>query len=474
MRAPTRSSILGWALLVAGCGGSTTPASDETTDAAVVRPSAPAVSALAAPLWSKRLGPGSSNAASFDPSGDLAVTGEVFGAFDPSVGSEALPDADTSCASPSGFCYPDGFLALFDLQGKTLWTKRWIDAPVGGLAIGPGGLISVGLSASSQADGGASNEVATFDSTGSAVWTWSAPPAAPVRWLGVDASDNVFVFTQDAHLTKLDPTGSSIWSETLGSLVLNEGNAISLAVTPSGGVIAFGHLFVAGPDAASPPTDGRVPPSILTAFGSAGDLLWSRTLMGTGALDVGAVTVDAAGNVVVGGGFSNSLDLGGSAPLAGPTGTAEAIFVAKYDATGVFEWSRAYGGVGVTPGGGGPRDVVGAVAPFASNDFLVLGTFGGAIDFGAGAYATNGNGATDIFLAELDGNGNAVTTNRFGDGEAIFDTASSIAVSSQGVIAAVGSFQSTVDFGEGPFASPYDGPCQFGPCSDAFVAAFGP
>jgi hypothetical protein len=289
-------------------------------------------------------------------------------------------------------------------------------------------------------------------------------------WLGADANANVFAFTQDATLTKLDPTGGLVWSKNLGSLVLNEGNPIALTATPTGGIATFGHLFVG--DATVPSLDGRVLPAVLASFGPTGDLLWSQTIQGTGALDEGAVTTDAAGNIVVGGGFSDALDLGGPTALQGPTGTAEAIFVAMYDRDGNFKWGHQYGGVSVTPGGGGPRDGVGAIAASSENDFLIAGSFAGAIDFGTDSFASIGNGAADVFLAKIDRDGNAVAALAFGDGRALYNTASSMVVGSAGQIAMGGALQGTVDFGAGPLVSPFRGSYQFGPETDGFVATF--
>jgi hypothetical protein len=484
MRFSTRLSLAIGLLIANGCRSETTaerPAdgggpgvgdsANSETDGGGPGDSA-ASEMVATSSWSKLLGPGVSSAVAYDAAGNLVVSGSIWGTFDPTVTSDPLPDADVSCAGAGeGSCYPDGFLVAFDPLGRTLWTKRWIDAPVAGLAVTGGGHISIAVTDPDQVDGGrVATRVATYDATGAPIWTWSVPSGTSVTWLGADANGNVFAFTQDATLTKLDSTGGLVWSKKLGSLILNEGLPIAIAVTSTGGVATFGHLFVG--DATVPPLDGRVLPAVLTSFGPTGDLLWSRTIRGTGGLDEGAVTTDPAGNIVVGGSFNDALDLGGPTPLQGPVGTAEAIFVAKYDGNGNFKWGHPYGGVSVDPGGGGPRDVVGAIAASSGNDFLIAGSFAGAIDFGTGSFGTIGNGATNIFLAKVDSDGNTVAAERFGDGRALYNSASSMVVGFGGQIALGGALQGTVDFGSGPLVSQFNGSYQFGPNTDGFVATF--
>ena len=462
--------------LTLGCRGVTT--TNSLTDATGLDSGERADAASGAFLtsaWSKRLGPGIANGAAYDPSGSLAVTGQIWGTFDPSVTSDALPDADVSCAEPSGRCFPDGFLATFDPHGRTRWTKRWDGSTVtiNGLTVASNGHISVGISEFVRIDGGGTaNQVATYDAMGALVWAWSVPGTS-VLWLGADENSNVFVFTQDAILTKVEPSGTPIWSKKIGSLILNEGNPIALAVTGSGGVISLGHLFVGG-DAGSAPSNGHVPPLILASFGSTGDLLWSRALQGTGALEVGAVATDPAGDILVGGSFNYSLDVGGAAPLIGPMGdsAAEPVFVAKYDSGGNYKWVKQYDATSVDPGGGGPQDDISAIAIDPAGDIFAAGHFGGALDLGKGPWRTSGNGARNLFVAELDRDGNTINAAQFGDGMAINDGAMGVVALWGNQIAVAGSFQGTIDFGDDPRVSQYNAPCQFGPCSDGFVATF--
>src|SRR5678815_18543 len=70
---------------------------------------------------------------------------------------------------------------------------------------------------------------------------------------------------------------------------------------------------------------------------------WSQRFGGTGD-DLGlAVAVDGSGNVVVAGTFQNVANFGGGNFTS--AGSYD-IFLAKYSASGVHQWSRRFGSTG--------------------------------------------------------------------------------------------------------------------------------
>jgi hypothetical protein len=99
------------------------------------------------------------------------------------------------------------------------------------------------------------------------------------------------------------------------------------------------------------------------------------------------------------GGFFGSIDLGGG-PLTSPGSTA--VFVASFDAGGVHRWSRGFGGINGSSGGG--------IAVDDSDDVSVVGGFSGTVDFGGGSLIGNG----DIFSATFDSAGNHLWSDSYG------------------------------------------------------------
>ncbi len=166
--------------------------------------------------------------------------------------------------------------------------------------------------------------------------------------------------------------------------------------------------------------------------------LWSQRFGGTG-FDTGAeIAVDGAGNVLVTGQFSGTVDFGGG-PLTN-AGSRD-IFLAKYDAAGAHLWSQRFGDTDFDSGA--------AIAVDEAGNVLVTGSFEGTVDFGGGALTSAGS--REIFLAKYDAAGAHLFSQRFGDTD--FDSGAAIAVDGAGNVLVTGSFEGTVDFGGGALTS---------------------
>jgi hypothetical protein len=119
------------------------------------------------------------------------------------------------------------------------------------------------------------------------------------------------------------------------------------------------------------------------------------------------------------------------------------LFVLAIDPNGKIKWAKRYGDL---------EDQRGSdIAVDASGNVFVTGTFTGTINFGNMPLSTTGPFDTDIFVAKLDSNGNHVWSKRFGDPSS--QAAGGIAVNKAGNLFLTGSFNGTVDFGEGPLTS---------------------
>jgi hypothetical protein len=111
-------------------------------------------------------------------------------------------------------------------------------------------------------------------------------------------------------------------------------------------------------------------------------------------------------------------------------------------------------------GPAGPADVlpevtwarsIGQVGPLAVSDdgnVVIAGAFNGSVSFDSDVLTSAG--ASDVFVAQLDGNGVVTWTHQFGSTG--FDYAFSVAVDRASVYVA-GEFSATVDFGKGPVTS---------------------
>jgi len=117
---------------------------------------------------------------------------------------------------------------------------------------------------------------------------------------------------------------------------------------------------------------------------------WSQRFGGTQDDQGLAVAADASDNVIVTGVFSGSADFGGDHLVS--AGFSD-IFVSKYDASGVHQWSQRFGDK--------ISDLGEAIAADASGNVIVTGRFWNTVDFGGGDLTSAGD--FDVFVAKYDG-----------------------------------------------------------------------
>jgi hypothetical protein len=170
--------------------------------------------------------------------------------------------------------------------------------------------------------------------------------------------------------------------------------------------------------------------------------MWARGFGDTnGGGTATSVAVDAAGNIIVTGTFTGTIDFGGG-PLSAKGSSG--VFVVKRDSSGEHVWSKAFGGA----------DVTSATAPVglamdASGNIVIAGQFDGSLDFGGGPLTTTGD--TDVFAVKLDPMGSHLWSRSYGDAQK--QTSAGVAVGPSGDLFLAGTFAGRIDFGGGPLES---------------------
>ncbi len=255
----------------------------------------------------------------------------------------------------------------------------------------------------------------------------------------------------DIFVAKFDSAGTHVWSQGFGGVGLDNGFAIG--TDGAGNVLVTGDFSGTVDFGGGPITSAGAGDIFIAKFDAAGSHLWSQGFGGTSSLgDFGSgIAVDGAGNVVVTGSFRGTVDFGG-----GPITTAGSgdIFVAKFDSAGTHIWSQGFGDVQYDFGGG--------IAVDGAGNVLVTGTFRDTVDFGGGLITSAG--LNDIFVAKFDAGGAHLWSQRFGESGG--DSGLGIAADGTGNVLVTGAFRGTVDFGGGPLTSTG--------VSDIFVAKFDP
>jgi len=167
--------------------------------------------------------------------------------------------------------------------------------------------------------------------------------------------------------------------------------------------------------------------------------LWSKNFGGGGKHAIGGLTLDSAGNILVSGTSSSSVDLGGGTL---PTAGGSDAFIVKLSSDGAHLWSKLLGGAA--------NDRGGKVAIAPAGNLVFVGEAGGAagaqLSFGGPLLSTAGSG--DIFITMMDASGAHLWSKLMGGPES--QGARSVAVDSKGNIAITGGTGESLDFGTGP------------------------
>lgn len=243
----------------------------------------------------------------------------------------------------------------------------------------------------------------------------------------------------DILLARYAPDGAHLWSKRFGDAANQFTDGFALHVDATGEVVLGGDFegkvdFGGGPLTAQSWGD-----LFLVKFSPAGAHVWSKAFKAGGYGVPGAITRDKTGNIVFGGYFLTSLDLGGGVMVS--AGLVDA-YVGKFDADGKHLWSQRFGD---TEG----QYVLGLVTDLAGNVYM-SGGFQGTINPGNGQLVSAGD--ADVFLARLDPKGTAVWGKRFGDVK--LQVPRDLAIDATGRLVISGEMQGTVDFGGGPIAAP--------------------
>jgi hypothetical protein len=383
--------------------------------------------------------------------------------------------------------------------------------------------------------------VAKFDTAGAPVWAFgfgSSSQEQNATAVAGDAQGNVYLAgrfmgdlnfgtgtlsagssTSDVFIAKFDPSGVAQWSYRFGTSS-DEQAATAIGVDSVGNVWITGEIRGSVNFGGGTLSAGSNRDVFIAKFGPNGNHLFSRNYGDSDEHHYAyGLTVDAANNVLVTGGYRDSINFGTSSGTSlSASSSVSYVFVVKLDSNGGHLWSDGYGdgdqsalGRAITTDalgnvtvtgefrssldfGGADLDSSGSRHIFlvqfdsagnhlwsdsygGSNDSLGLGIdtdpfgnvllaghFKGSLDFGGGAL--QGSGVTrDVFLAKFASDGTHLCSRSFGNqGE---NRANGIAADALGNVAIVGEFRGSIDFG-GTLLSGATGKI------DVFVAGFEP
>jgi FlgD Ig-like domain len=421
----------------------------------------PVLAATPAYFQSQRFGDAAdqySQAVATDANGNVYVTGYFTGSID--FGGGVLTSAGSN----------DVFLAKFNSAGVHQWSMRFgsaDDQRGTGVATDAAGNVYIVGSFKNAVNFGAGNLfsaglndifLAKFNGAGALQFAKRFGNAGdqPGGMIATDPAGNVILGGYfggrvnfgggnlvngggwDVYVVEFNSAGISQWSHSFGDAANQRG----LSVDTDG----FGNVYLTGEFAGEVNFTGGLTDTLVSAgandvflakFNAGGVHQWSHAYGDALSQSALALAADAAGNTYVTGFFQGSLNFGSGAVVAG--GVLD-VFLAKVDATGTGAWARHFN----TFIGSGN-----ALATDAGGNVYVAGSFSGAANFGGGSVSSAGG--SDIFLVKYGSAGSYEWGQQVGDDADQIGT--SLTTDGLGAVYVSGPFTGDADFGGGALTS---------------------
>jgi hypothetical protein len=249
----------------------------------------------------------------------------------------------------------------------------------------------------------------------------------------------------DIFLAKFDSGGHNLWSKLIGGTGADGDQNVAVATDPSGNVVLAGNFYATVNFGGGNVTSTGTSDAFVAKYSSTGTFTWAKHFGGTRGNLVNGVACDSSSNVIITGGFQDSITFGGptfTAVSAG-LGTEHDGFVAKLNSAGTYVWSKAFGSSGDDEGVGVFTD--------ASNYVYLAGYFSGTINFGIGGAQTSAGGTDAVAVRYAPTNGAPAWVKRWGSTSD--DRANAVGWGNNGNAVFGGRFMGTVNFGGGSVAS---------------------
>ncbi|HVX12328.1 MAG TPA: DUF4214 domain-containing protein [Pirellulales bacterium] len=320
----------------------------------------------------------------FDGAGNIYLAGELSGDATFGTNVVAVPTVGNTA-----------FLAKMNASGSFLWATA-----VANNAVSENVGLAVDSLGNSYVVGGYSKSV-----------TVATTPATTLTSLGND----------DVFAVKYSTSGAAQWAKSFGGL--SDDAADSAAIDPSGNPVLTGWFgSTAQFGSTSLRSNSQFKNDFVAKLNEAdGTVIWAQAITSTissGPQGDGAITpssriaVDPQGNIYTTGTFDGTLQLDPTNGTDAVNG-ANATFISKLDNNGNFVWGKAY-----SIGNGGYNVEGMGIAVDSKGDVFTTGDFAGTINFNPNsgpAQNLTANGASyDIYISELDSNGNYINVQQFG------------------------------------------------------------
>ncbi|MDX2173183.1 MAG: SBBP repeat-containing protein [Bacteroidota bacterium] len=248
----------------------------------------------------------------------------------------------------------------------------------------------------------------------------------------------------DIFILKLDANGNFVWAKSLGGTSNDYGYSID--IDASGNVFTCGSFLGTADFDPSAGTFTLASSGNVDAFISKldinGNFLWAKKIGSTTPDEANSIKVDASGNILNTGYFSNTVDFdpGPGTFTLNASGTINP-YIQKLDGNGNFMWAKSFNSSTSSIGRSIVLDGVGNI--------YSTGTFDGILDLdpSISSFTVASNGLDDFYISKLDASGNFVWAKSIGGSNT--DFVQSIKTDGLGNAFLTGYFKGLCDFDPG-------------------------
>ncbi|HHM12053.1 MAG TPA: hypothetical protein ENJ16_00755, partial [Planctomycetaceae bacterium] len=406
----------------------------------------------------------------FDAVGNSYVVGSFQGTVD--FDREHTVGGDTATSSGQ-----DGFVASYDAQGKLRWLRLLdgsgsasatgvaLQASAGGTALVVAGTFNSGITVSGTSVSGTSQNgfLLKLDDAGNLLDLVALPTgvASTAQRVAMLPSGNAVVvgdfqgtmMTSPVTLTSAGQSDAYLLEYAFGTGVVRaarlggsgDDSGADVAVAPDGGVWMVGRFSDTTTGLAAISSTGGTDAFALKLmpFGTGYTTAVAQSYGDAGDDEAAAIAIGNDGRVHIGGNFRFSVDFDVAAETAfalHSSGDSDA-FIVQLASDGSFQWARSVGGY--------RQDRLSDLTVDSAGHIYVTGEFRDRVDFdpldGARLLETSSETTPEAFALKLNGSGEHLWSAQVGDLAGAVSLGRGIAVSDDGTVSLIGTFQQTID-----------------------------
>ena len=256
---------------------------------------------------------------------------------------------------------------------------------------------------------------------------------------GADTTNLTSAGGKDIFVTKTSATGTLVWAQRFGGP--SEDLVHDIAISQSGHLVLAGSFEGTAAFGAINLTSAGLTDAFVARLTLDGTMSWAHRLGNTANDLARGVDVSVDGSVILGGGFSGTVDFDPGAGVSNRVSSDSSDgFVVRFSSTGIFQWVNS-------AAGSGPQAIT-RIDVDSTGRIFAAGFFEGVMGLSGNFLDAEG---TDTFVTRIGADGTFLWGQKLGGNGA--DYANGLAVDSAGNVTVSGEFDAVGVFGPDSFVA---------------------